>query len=311
MKFEFKVIKQANFYFLLHNLSRCEWPWPYRPPYNAFWKKEIGGFSKEESKALKEFHSIYKKYFLKKYIGKPFFLERDPWKKMKTYLSSKDGNSLKKIFDIWGKKFDTIWRKDSINLRNWKKALEKESNLPKRKIAFEKIEKILSCLYNAPSPKLIKVFLMINKKPQTKRVDNGIGGERGRGLEGSKIILVEISRCPLSPQKINYAFGVIFHEIIHCYFGKVHLLSLIKRELKDKSKIWKIEEIINRSFFPLGILGKRFFNMQIPNTLSRGAIKNITPAQTRKILNLSEEYILRKNKIDKEYIRTMKEILKL
>lgn len=311
MKFEFKVSKQANFYFLLHNLAECEWPWPYRAPYNAFWKKKIGRFSKEESKALEEFHNIYKKYFLKKYIGKPFFLERDPWKKMKTYLSSKDANSLKKIFGIWSKKFETIWKEDSINLRNWKKRLEKESRLSNREIAFKKIEKILSCLYNTSPPKLVKVFLMMNKKPQSKRIDSGIGGERGRGLEADNIILIEISHCPLVPSKINYAFGVIFHETIHCCFSQGYLFSLLRREVKNENKIWKIEEIINRSLFPLGILGRQFFNMRIPKTLSRGSIKDITPIQTRKIINLSERYIQRKNKIDKEYIDTIKEILKL
>ena len=80
MKFLFIVNKWANFYYFLHNLAECEWPWPYRRCNNLAWKKELGVFTKKEKLALKQFKGIYSSHFLKMYIGKSFFLEKNPWK---------------------------------------------------------------------------------------------------------------------------------------------------------------------------------------------------------------------------------------
>ena len=139
MKFRFIISRWANFYYFLHNLAKCEWPWPYRKWHNLVWKKEIGSLTKEEKEALKMFKKIYAKYFLKKYLGNPFFLRKDPWRFLKKEIAKEDVLTLKQIFSIWSDKFEKIYQQDLPNLRRWERKLELEMERPeRRKVNFFK-----------------------------------------------------------------------------------------------------------------------------------------------------------------------------
>jgi len=307
MKFNFIVSKQVNFYYFLHNLAECEWPWPARPQIKKTWEKELGTFAQEEQGALKKFKQIYKNHFLKIYLGKTFFLEKDPWKTLKKKISQKEIDSLQTIFSIWQNKFEKIYKKDLPNLQLWQKKLNSQIKKSNKTSQTKTINKILSNFYGCPKLKSkIKVYLMLSKGPSFKKYASGASGERGRGLDG-KSILIELSRCPT--KKINYVMGILWHEIIHCQFSSCRLMPLLLKEVKNKKIADQLEEIINRSLFPIGILSMKFFNAPPPSSLARGFISNINSEQTKKILNLSEQYIQQNKKIDKKYIKNLLQIL--
>lgn len=308
MKQRFIVSKQANFYYFLHNLAECEWPWPARLENSKAWNKELGSFTKEEQDALKKFKKIYKNYFLKIYLGKPFFLKKNPWKALGRKITRKEIDELQKVFFIWQKKFEKIYKKDLPKLQNWQKKLKLQLKKSDKKSKTKTINRILTNLYKCPAPKnQIKVYLMLSKKPSSRKYASGASGERGRGLDG-KSILVELSRCPT--QKINYIMGILWHEIIHCHFSPCHVMPLLSKEVKNKKIANRLEEIINRSLFPTGILSMKFFNAPSPSTLSRGFISNINRKQTKKIINFTNQYIQRNKSFDKYYIKELLRILK-
>ncbi len=309
MKFNFIVNKSANFYYFLHNLCECEWPWPYRSQINKAWKKELGKLTEQEKKALKEFKAIYQKYFLKKYIGKSFFLSKNPWKALSGEISKQDLNKLKEVFSVWQKKFENIYKKDLPNLRQWQKELRSQFKKSNRKLQAEKINQILSVFYNRPKLKSeIRVYLMLAKKPSSEKYASGAAGEHGRGLDG-KSVLLELSRCPT--EKVDYVMGILWHEMVHCFFSPHYVVPLLLKMVKSKKKMYYLEEVINRSLLPIGILSMKFFKAPTPLTLTRGSLSDINSKQTQKILKLSDQYIQQEKKIDKNYIKKLVEILNL
>ena len=305
MRFKFIVNKWANFYFFLHNLAECEWPWPYRPWDNKIWKKELSDFTEEEKKALKQLKKIYKKHFLKTYLGEPFFLEKNPWKALKKEIPEKEAELLKDVFSIWEEKFEKIYKKDVPNLKKWQEKLETELKKSSRISLMDLFSEIISTLYKTSAPKgLIKVYLMISGLPKS------CGGERGRGIEGKKSILLELSRRPIN-EPIEYVIGVICHEIAHNCFPD-YLQSLLLKTLKKQQLARHVEELINRSLFPIGIFSIRFLNRALPLTLSRqgDSMGEISPGQTIQIINLSDSYIQQKRAIDIKYVKELLRILK-
>jgi hypothetical protein len=307
MNFEFKISKWANFYYFIHNLSECEWPWPYRKNNIILWKKELKTFSKKEKEALNNFKKIYKKYFLKKYLGKYFFIKKDPWPILKKDLPEKDFSILKEIFEVWKPSFNKIYKKDIKSIKRWKKELEKRFEQQKEKTKL--ILKKLNALYNTSNKnKKIEVHLLLFNESKTKSYFSGAGGERGRGLEGKNIILIELSRCAL--ERIDYVIGIIWHELIHNSFSNKNLFLLIKKLTKSKREAYKLEEMINRSLFPIGIMSIKILDTPLPLTLSRGHISNINSKQTIKILNLSDRYLKERKSFDSDYIKKLKKIIR-
>lgn len=310
MKFKFLINKWANFYYFLHNLSECQWPWPARPWNNETWQKEIGNYSKEEQNTLKKFNKVYKNHFLKIYLGKPFFIERNPWQALGKEIPSKEVNELREVFSVWQSNFEKIYKRDLPNLQSWKRKLALEQKKFSKSARLNSMSKILSNLFGCPLPKGdLKIFLMLTGKTTSQEYASGAGGERGRGLDG-KSILLELSRCPL--EKIDYVLGIIWHEIIHLHYFSL-LRPLLLKNLKNKKSARFMEEIIIRSLFPIGIMSIKFFKTPLPITLTPARldiVPHINLEQTVKILNLSIRYISQKQKIDSQYIRELEKILR-
>jgi len=304
MRFQFIVNKNANFYFFLHNLAECEWPWPYRPWNNKTWKKELGEFSREEKKALKRFKKIYRNHFLKIYLGKPFFLRKNPWQALRKKIPSKELEDLKSVFSIWQEKFEKIYEKDLPNLKKWEKMLTKEMKKNERISVMRLFQEIVEKLYKSSFPRgKIKIYLMLCGRP------GACGGERGRGLDSNRILL-ELSRR-LFNESMDYVIGVLCHEITHncshCY-----LQPLLLKVLKSQKKARHIEELINRTLTPIGIFSIRFLNGRLPLSLTgkNDPIGKINPTQTVRIINLTDRYIKEKKAIDARYIKELLQILK-
>lgn len=309
--FSFLINKQANFYYFLHNLNKCEWPWPYRNSFLSEWEKMFGKLTREEKIALKEFNVIYSKYFLKKYLGKLFFLHKHPWKVAEEKLTKKEIDKFKKVFFIFNDKFEKLF--NYLYLTEWQKKLKNYSK-KQEKYLFIKISKKIASFFGPPfSHKIIKVFLIFskNKKINNKISVIGLGGERGRGLDGRSIFL-EFSLIPFN--KINYVVGVIWHEICHSQFAGSHLNYFLKGKFKKNKKAASfIEEVIIRSLFPFGFLGVKLLSTSYPKSLnpsSEDRLLKISEKQTKKIIKITKNYLNKSKGADKDYLDSVIKILK-
>lgn len=307
MRFKFIIKKSANFYYFLHNLAKCKYPFPYRKKALLEWKKKLGPFNQKEKDSLKIFEAICSKYYGKKHLGASFFLEKTPWSSLKREIPEKYFSCIKKLFSLWKKKFKKIYQKELPALEKWAKTLKSELKKPERRKLQKFFEKKIAILYRVSLPEntVIKIFLMLNPHP------NRIGGERGRGLDG-KSILLEVSSAPISKDNINRALAVMWHEIIQGCYSSRYFLPFLKKILpREKIAIW-IEEIQIRSLLPIGLWGVKFFDYPFPLTLTPfkfEPIPKINPTQTIKIINLTQNYLHQNLSLDKKYIEKFIQIL--
>ncbi len=307
MKFKFIISKWANFYFFLHNIADLEWPWRSRRLFKKqLWKKHLGSLSKEEKKALVILKEIYLKYVPKKYLGKPFFLEKNPWKGLEEEILKEEVLRLKKVFSVWKERFEKIYSQDLPNLERWKKELQLQMGNPEIKKINNFIQAKASILYNAIPPKtiIIKVYLMLNDS------EMGISGHRGKGLD-EKSIMLELSGFPI--QKINNCLAILWHEIIHCCYSSVYFLPLLKRIPKTRRVAAWLEELNVRSLLGRGIWDIKFFNRPLPLTLNPSPPKidpRLNSIQTIEIINLADQYIKENKRFNKDYIEKFIQILK-
>lgn len=285
MKFLFIVNKWANFYFFIQNLS--EWHFINRKTYNAYWRKELGPFSAKEKEALKKLKDIHSKYsFGKKYLGKPFFLSKNPWRVLEKQLSEKELTELGKIFSVLQAKFEALYKKERPSLMRWKKELQKKAN---NKLLIHSINNSLAALYNAPLLKNeIKVYLLFSS-PTT------FGG--GGSINNQRITL-EISQFPL--KKIKSAAGAIWHEVIHAYFEKYYFLPLLHKNFPDDSEaVDLIQEATARAvFFPGGVLEEKFLKTTTPMSgISKRHIQSFL-----ELKKLVKGYLQKNKSFDNKYI---------
>jgi hypothetical protein len=285
MKFLFSVNKWTNFYFFVQNLS--EWHFSNQKYYNQMWKKEFGSFSTKEKESLRKFKKIHLKYpFGKQYLGRPFFLRKNPWKTLEKQLSKKELTDLKNIFSIFQSKFEVIYKKDLPLLLKWQKELQKKAN---DKLLINPINKTLAVLYNTPLlRKKIKVYLLFSSPTV-------FGGKAGID---NKSIALEISRYPI--KNIKSAIGAIWHEVIHACFENYYFLPLLRKSFpRDQEAIDLLQEVTVRVvFFPGGILEKKFLKISTP--LSGIPKKHIQ--SFFKLRELVKKYIQKNKPLDKEYI---------
>ena len=281
MEFSIVINKQANFYFFVQNLS--EWHFSCRKRYNVFWTKELGDFSKEEKNALKRFKEIHLKYtFGKLYLGRHFFIEKNPWETISKKLSDGEYKEIKDTFLLLEKKFEKLYKKDYLLLENWKSILEKSLNNQK-----DTINNILSKIYNInPLEKDINIYLLFSSDDQS-------GG--GANIN-DRSISVEVSRCHFDQK--NRIAGIIWHELIHLYFEKKYFLNLLNEKFGYKrEKISLIKEMTDSLLFPNGVLGKSLLGVKRTSLNARISIDN-----KDKLIKLTEEYVKEKKKFDNSYI---------
>ncbi|MBI4993554.1 hypothetical protein HZC33_01160 [Candidatus Wolfebacteria bacterium] len=285
MKFEFIISKWANFYFFIQNLS--EWHFSNRKNYNILWREELGQFSPEEENSLKEFKEIHLRYpFGESYLGRQFFIEKNPWIILEQKLSQEDFINLKNIFSLLEKKFNLLWNKEEPLLLQWQKKLSDKINEPH---LVKSIVDILNIIFNtSPSEFKININLLFSSPVQT-------GG--GASID-NKSISLEISRYPLNDA--NHAMGIIWHETIHLCFEKQYFLPLLyKKYLNDFDTINLIKESAISSLFPNGVLGRKFLNSK-NITLNAKIPKNYV--KTEELIKLINIYIKKNKPLDNEYI---------
>ncbi len=308
MKFKLILNRNANFYYFLHNLAKIKEPLHYRKWNIMPWKKELNfSFSSPEATALRKFKKIYYANFPQVYLGRFFFLEKNPWKIFKNEIGQEEINILNDVFQIWKNKFFLIYRKDLPNLKKIEKRLEIEIQKLNKSSLIRFIDEKLNKFFNTPAPfkKVLKVYLMLCGTLNTA------SGERGRGLD-EESILIETSRCPV--HQINYVISIIWHEYIHCRLTSYYLRPLLLNFLKNDAKVLFVEEIIVRSLFPTGIFGIKFFKISPPSTLTSSrweTLPKINKKQTEMAINLTDQYLQEGKRIDTPYIKEIGRILKI
>jgi hypothetical protein len=310
MKVNFQISKWANFYYFLHNFAKCEWPWPYRPTGPiSIWQKKFGEFNQEERKALRDFKRIYRRYFLKYYLGKLFFEEKNPWLKLPKKISKMDTQTLKEIYSIFEKKFDIIYQENIKFLKQWRKQLRRALKQPRHK----NLERLLSLLFGLDlSHCSFNIYLLLGRDlpANFRKYAGGAGGERGRGLARQNILLEFDIKCP--QRKINYITGVLWHEITHYCVETSKIYNLLKGGIKNQRGVNYIEEIIIRSLFPIGILSVKFLGAPPPSTLTpfiKSPIPEVNAISTKEIMDLIYRYIRQRKKLDNNYLQELIKIL--
>jgi hypothetical protein len=280
MKFSILINKWANFYFFVQNLAK--WHFSNRKSFNLLWKKELGPFTKKEREALKRLKKLHLKYgFNQKlpYLGSFFYLSKHPWKALEDRLTQREVTILKKIFLMFQPKFESLWQKDSLLLKQWQEKLTQRAN---NKTLIHSIDQQLSIFYKARSPRNIRVYLLLAPR--------GIGGTANPG--GPNITL-EISRFPL--RKLNIASGLIWHETIHAHYEKQFFLSLLNKKFpraQDKRLKKIIQEATVQAFFPFGILGKQLLKIKEPEDL---------PKYVKPLSRIIQKYLKSKQAVDFKY----------
>lgn len=290
MKFRFLISKQANFYFFVSNLS--EWHFSCEKDYNILWQKELGKFSSEENEALKKFKTIRSKYPSgKSLFEQAFFTNKTPFLKLKKSLPVNEYKVIEEVFKTMKKKFDSLYKKELLLLRMWKKELDIKAN---NKILSNSIVKILQNLFvTSPRINKISVYLLFSSRSHT-------GG--GANIDGESVSL-EISRYPI--EYINHAQSIIWHEVIHLLFQNEYFNPKLMEILKDRQKAKIVNEVAIASLFPRGILGNNFFKNRLADKLH----SKVNPRQTEKILNLTKQFIASNKSFDDIYIKKLAGIL--
>jgi hypothetical protein len=292
MKFNILINKQANFYFFIQNLS--EWHFSNRKDYNIFWHGKFSKFSAQEERALKQFKEIRQRYKPgRTHFEIAFFSAKNPWRVLKNNLSAEEYAVIKEIFELLQDKFEIIYKKDLPLLVRWKEVLNNKIN---SQLFLGSVINLLSLLFNTPpSEKEITIYLLLSAPGHT-------GG--GANID-EKSVSIEISRYLLN--KINQEIGIIWHETIHLAFQNQYFFPLLLEQfLNSRQSAELVNEVVIGSLFPKGILGVRLLNNKPASKL----IPNVSSEQTIKILNLTKEYVDKKNLLTKSILKKYRNLWK-
>jgi len=289
MKFEIIISKWANFYFFLQNLSL--WHFSNAKDYNLFWEKKVGPFTDKEKRALETFKKIQLKYpFGKNIFRKYFFLSKNPWETLKKQLPRQGFLILKDIFNLWQKKFESLYKTELPLLKKWQTILKRRANNAQFNL---KILHVLNNLYHTNIGKArVNVYLLLSTSSHTA----------GGANIGKNSISLQISQYPIN--RANHALGIIWHETIHILFQNKYFFPLLLKNFKKPKDFGLINEATTGGLFPLGILGKQFLNDKLANTLN----DFLSSRTTRKIFQLLQRYINNKKPLDDSYILKLKKI---
>ena len=261
------VDREANKFHFLQNLT--EWHHSCLKTDNILWEKELGGFSKEEKEAIKDFKGVIKKYpewseggLVSIYTTSVSPEERE--KRLKEVVSPKNREIIEKCLSTIEHPFSRIWEKNEPrilkarqefieNLENFEASGKKES-----------LEKDLSTFFGPPEKMgRLKTFFLIRETP-------GTGGDASLGSD--VLTLHQSNEVP----KVS----VFYHELIHKIWEarpsyKKLLESSIKSidrktaaEFKKTGLYGKdlhdiVHETIIGSFLPNGCLGEKYFSEEL------------------------------------------------
>jgi len=288
LKFIPKISRYANLYFFIQNLS--EWHFSNRKKHNEEWHKELS-FFKEANFCIKEFKKIHEKYsFGDKYLGRPFFLYDDPWPLIKDLVVEDEYVKIKNIFSTLEPYFNTIYIKDEVVLKRWETIIEEPTFAEKASYLNNTLANFYGC---PPYNEHCIIYLLLSTKEKN-------GGTAGTINNHS--ITLELSRTPLELEK--HALNILWHELIHLYFSKYTLYSLLKKYTNSNLEIMKkIDELVASSLLPNGLLKQHTLVNIDESKISKNFNARVISDKIIPIQKLIYPYLKEKRTIDVELIQ--------
>ncbi len=235
-----KILRYANLYFFIQNLS--EWHFSNRKAHNEVWRAALS-FSPEAEDCIRLFRKIHQRYpFDDKYLGRPFFLHKDPWPAVEL-LTGEDSTEIKNIFVALEPYFNTIYIKDEAKLKQWAEIISKLKFV----VNADYINNTLANFYGCtPYNEDCTVYLLLS----TEKRNGGTAGT----ISGNAVTL-EVSRAPLTSEK--HILNVLWHELIHLYFRNFLLKPLSEKYTNNNLEvIGKIDEFVASALLPKGLLAQ-------------------------------------------------------
>jgi len=285
-----QISRYANLYFFIQNLS--EWHFSNRKKHNETWRKELH-FSKEAESTIQEFKKIHEQYsFGDKYLGRPFFIYKNPWPAIEILTGKNNTVKIKRIFATLEPYFDTFYKKDETMLKKWATIITK----PKFTASASYINNMLACFYGcAPYNDHCIIYLLLSTEKKN--------GGTSRTISDHAVTL-ELSRTPIKSEKLM--LNILWHELIHLYFRNFMLYPLLEKYTKNnQTTMKKIDELIASSLLPNGLLKKH--KLIIPNRHATSDNFN-SRISSNKIICVQEliyPYLQQKKTIDAKLVQEL------
>jgi len=279
-----KVLRYANLYFFIQNLS--EWHFSNRKDHNETWRNELH-FSAEAESCLDEFKKIHQQYsFGDKYLGRPFFLHRDPWPAVELLVGKDECIEIKNIFAVLEPYFDTIYIKDEVVLKKWKRVIAKPEFVTNASYINNALANFYGC---APYNKNCTIYLLLS----TEKKNGGTAG----AINNDSVTL-ELSRTPIKSEK--HVSNVLWHELIHLYFKNCVFYPLLEKcTNNDRGMMGKIDELVASSLLPNGLLKQNA--LAFTDKLRAAGYFNARINSEKKIINIQKlihPYLQQKKMVD-------------
>lgn len=284
--FKPEVSCYANFYFFIQNLS--EWHFSNRKTHNEVWRDELS-FSPEAEDCIRSFKEIHQKYpFGDRYLGRPFFLYKDPWPEVEL-LAGKDSIEIKNIFTTIEQYFNTIYLKDQVNLKQWAEIISR----PEFAANAQYINNTLANFYGcAPYNENCVVYLLLS----TEKSNGGTAGT----ISNSAITL-EVSRAPLTSEK--HISRVLWHELTHLYFRNCLLTPLLEKGIdNNRELIGRIDEFVASALLPKGLLKENALSSPIESKTFGYFNTRFGSEEIIEIQKLIYPYLEQKRAMDKHLV---------
>jgi len=292
LKFVPKVSYYANFYFFVQNLS--EWHISNRKKHNEEWRSELS-FSDEADICIREFRIIHNKYpFGDKYLGRPFFLNNDPWTTIGTLVEKDDFIKLKKVFSTLEPYFKIIYQKDEVILKKWATIITK----PDFTENASNINNTLANFYGCePYNENCTIFLLLSTKEKNGGTANSIN---------NKSVTLELSRTTPDIKNEKLARNILWHELIHLYFRNfLFYLLLEKSTNKNLALMSKIDELVASALLPCGLL-KGDFLPEFQSLINKKDFNSrINSEKIIKIQKLIYPYLQERKTLDMKLIQDL------
>ncbi|GEM_PF-3247087 len=279
----------ANFYFFVQNLSGWHQP-SVKSRYNNDWREETA-FSQEAEVAINAFKLIHDRYphDTEKYLGRPFFLQDDPWEAVKNIVTKNELVELKNIFNVLEPFFNIIYKKDEPLLHEWAELISK----PEFAESAAHLNDVLAKFYGCePYSAQCTVYLLLS-------AIKGNGGSVDNTKTNS--IKLEVSRMPIALEwRVR---GVLWHELIHLHFSERILRRLLRQYTQDNvGVVDNLEELLTSALLPNGLLAKEIGINEMGN---RGFNPSIQSEEILQIQRLIRPYLDEEKQMDESLVRNM------
>jgi len=289
-----KILYYANLYFFIQNLS--EWHFSNRKDYNETWRNELH-FSAEAESCLDEFKKIHKQYpFGDKYLGRPFFLHKDPWPEVELLVGKDDNAKIKNVCATFESYFNTVYAKDEIMLKKWEAIIAKPEFVTNASYINNTLANFYGC---APYNENCTIYLLLS----TRKRNGGTAG-----TISNNAVTLELSRTPIELEK--HMSNVLWHELIHLYFRDFVFYPLLEKCTDgNREMMGKIDELVASSLLPNGLLKQ---NTLAPVEKSRtSGYFNARINAENKIINIQKliyPYLQQKRTVDINLVQKLYKI---